>query len=108
MRGFQRNTPGGITGALIQHQRIHHDVERAQVAGIELRQRVHDRQEPFLLKGFHYILGEFGELLHILLTLKRPGAERMGVRDGQFVADQLAGFEFDLRARPEGLLGRIG
>src|SRR5258708_36252049 len=47
------------------------------------------------------------ELADVLLAPEWPRARRMCAGNGQLIGDHLAALERHLRARPEGLLGRV-
>src|SRR5512133_82473 len=80
------------------------DVELVQLTGGELGEAFDGGQEPFDLGFLHQPRGEGAELVDVLLAGERPGAEGVGVGDGDLVGDDGAVLERDLHRAAESLL----
>ena len=99
--------PRGDRRCLIQHPCIDAHVQRAEPAGLRRRDLVDGGQEALLLGRIDDTVGQGGELVAVLLAGEGTSPQRMRVGDGEFVGDDLAVLEGDLRAGTERLFGRI-
>ncbi len=83
------------------------DVQLVQLAGGQFGQALGGGEEPLDLVLGHEAGGEGAELVDVLLAGERPGAERVGVGDGDLVGDDGAVGQGDLDGAAEGLLGDV-